>query len=164
MGSGKTSYGKRLAHAMDFDFIDLDEYIVQKQGRSVNEIFKEEGEDYFRNLEAENLRLFGDIQDTIFSVGGGTPCFNNNMSWINSNGFSLYLKLDTGAIYTRLKNATQKRPLIAGKTKEEIIEFINASLDERESFYSKAKLIVDAKDLSIKKLLELIKNSSDFQN
>ncbi len=164
MGSGKTSSGKTLARKMDFDFIDLDELIVKKQGRSIAEIFNKEGEKYFRNLESENLKLLERISSTIVSVGGGTPCFNDNMNWMNAEGLTVYLKLDPGAIYMRLKNADKKRPLIAGKSKTEMLEFIHRSLEKREKYYSKAKLIIEAKNLRIDKLMEGIRNSPHFQN
>ena len=158
MGAGKTTYGKKLAIYLNFDFIDLDTYIVNKTGKSINHIFKKEGEKYFRNLETENLRLLRETNNIIISVGGGAPCFHDNMNWMNENGITIYLKLDSASIYSRLSKAKAERPLIAEKSKSEILEYIKNTLKERGAFYEQANIVIDSKDLSTKKFAEIIKD------
>ncbi len=158
MGAGKTTYGKKLARHLNFDFIDLDTYIVNKTGKSINQIFKKEGEKYFRNLETENLRLLRETNNIIISVGGGAPCFHDNMNWMNENGITIYLKLDSASIYSRLSKAKAERPLIAEKSKSEILEYIKNTLKERGAFYEQANIVIDSKDLSTKKFAEIIKD------
>ncbi|OFY35698.1 MAG: hypothetical protein A2W91_14050 [Bacteroidetes bacterium GWF2_38_335] len=153
MGSGKTTAGKKLAAHLGYRFIDLDDYIEIKEGNTVKEIFETRGEDYFRKTEAAKLReVTSTDENLVISTGGGTPCHFNNMDFMNSSGKTIYLKADSGSIASRLKNSGEKRPLISGKNHEELIEFIENKLAEREVFYSKAEYQISALDLTAIKL------------
>jgi shikimate kinase len=159
MGSGKTTLGRKTALRMGLNFIDLDEFIQSKEGKSIRQIFATTGEKEFRQIEAENLRLLEKIEQTIISVGGGAPCFYENMDWMNQRGFTIYLKQSPEFLYSRLKSSKSERPLIKGLKKKELYDFIVESLEERSVFYEKAKLILNAKNLKPKQLQEEIENA-----
>lgn len=163
MGSGKTTIGKKLARRMDYNFIDLDDFIENKEGKRIREIFAASGEEEFRQIEAENLRLLEKIRDTIVSVGGGAPCFHENIEWMNQNGFTVYLKQTPEFLFSRLKSSKGKRPLIKGLKKKELYDFIVNSLEERSLYYEKAKLIVDPKDLKPKNLELRIREALEME-
>ena len=125
MGSGKTTIGTQLAKKLYQDFTDLDEYIEKKENKTITEIFKEKGEIYFRKIEHTYLKKFINENDTyVLSLGGGTPCYANNMNIISKETdlHSIYLKASVGTLYDRLKNNSSKRPLLAKLTKESLIE------------------------------------------
>ena len=142
MGSGKTTIGTQLAKKLYQDFTDLDEYIEKKENKTITEIFKEKGEIYFRKIEHTYLKKFINENDTyVLSLGGGTPCYANNMNIISKETdlHSIYLKASVGTLYDRLKNNSSKRPLLAKLTKESLIEYIAKHLFERNIYYEKAK-------------------------
>ena len=142
MGSGKTTIGTQLAKKLYQDFTDLDEYIEKKENKTITEIFKEKGEIYFRKIEHTYLKKFINENDTyVLSLGGGTPCYANNMNIISKETdlHSIYLKASVVTLYDRLKNNSSKRPLLAKLTKESLIEYIAKHLFERNIYYEKAK-------------------------
>jgi len=143
MASGKSSVGKILANKLHYDFIDLDDYIEKMEQTSVGNIFKAKGEIYFRKLETIYLKEILDGKDHIvLSLGGGTPCYGNNMDVIlnDSNSKSIYLKTSIPTLVDRLKNEKSKRPLIAHiETDDLLTEFIGKHLFERSQFYNLAE-------------------------
>lgn len=141
MGSGKSFSGKRLAEKMKMSFIDLDDYIEAKEGRTIREIFEKEGEDYFRKIEKECLHEMGEKEMTIISTGGGTPCFFDNISWMNKNGVTIFLETSAEILSNRLFDEMQKRPLLKGFSKEELKHFIEKKLDERNPFYHQTQIL-----------------------
>lgn len=158
MGSGKTSLGKKLASKLYWDFIDLDQKIEEIEQKTVSEIFSELGEDYFRNLETKVLNdIINNHQKTIISLGGGTPCYNNNIKLINDNGLSIFINVDANKISNRLLNAKKNRPLIAKLDSYiKIKEYIVSKLKEREPFYYQCKIILEGKDIKAEKIIELL--------
>lgn len=154
MGSGKTSKGRKLASRLGIRFADMDMIIEEQEGMSVQEIFNIKGEDWFREKEMEVLHQLGGLnEDIIISTGGGVPCFNNNMEFINSTGNSVYLKMSPEALVNRLSESKKPvRPLLIGKTKEELLEYVNIKLSERESFYLQSKQVVMAENITIEDL------------
>lgn len=158
MGVGKTFTGRKLAEKLGVRFVDMDELIESEVGLKIPEIFNEKGEDWFREKESEVLRYLSLLQeDVVISTGGGTPCFNENIDIINSTGISIYLQLSPTALANRLtQNEKENRPLLKGKTNEELVSFIEARLFEREKFYQQAKFIVSAKNLEIEELISII--------
>ncbi len=156
MGSGKSLYGRGLAKAMDMELVDLDAWIVEETGKTINQIFEQEGEASFRELEKKYLRLITTSEAKIISVGGGTPCFFDNMDWMNEQGTTVYLKCAATLLFGRLKKSS-KRPLLLDKTPEELFAFIEEKLLERESFYAKAKVIHFQQDGKDKNLEDLLK-------
>lgn len=141
MGSGKSTIGKKLAVKLAYDFIDMDAYIEEQEGRSISEIFASEGEDYFRLAEQKALKALCAKDKVVISAGGGTPCFFDNMALMNQAGYTVYLKLEPEKIIGRLKNGMDKRPLIANLSPHELDQQIRERLSVREPFYNKAKMI-----------------------
>lgn len=157
MGSGKSTLGKQLARKLDFKYIDQDEYIEQKTGISVSNYFSQYGEPAFRKMEHESLKELLSKDNVVISTGGGAPCFYNNIDLMNENGIAIYLKLKPEILKSRLKHAQTERPLIKGKTEEELLEFIKTKLLEREPFYMKARHIIESIDLKSEDLFQLIR-------
>ncbi len=150
MASGKSSIGKKIAKKRNLPFVDLDDYISKKETNSIPEIFKTKGEVYFRRKETEALtELLHQNKDFILAIGGGTPCYGNNIELIKVNAKSIYLKGSINAIYTKLSKPKnkQKRPLIATIADKDLKEFIAKHLFERASYYEQADftIIVDNK-------------------
>ncbi len=142
MGSGKTHWGKIWASVYSFTFIDLDEVIEKKEGKSIADIFDIKGEDYFREIEAEALRSFDDLENTIIACGGGTPCFYENMEWMNAKGTTIYLYSNPQEILLRVLSEQDKRPLIKKMNKGELLFFIEQKLKERADFYNAATVTI----------------------
>ena len=156
MGAGKSTIGRKLANKLQLSFFDLDEQIERDSGLSPFEIFENSGEDAFRIQEHEALRKIIKQDNFVLSTGGGTPCFFDNMEFMNKHGISIYLKLNAGMLSHRIKHSKIKRPLTANKNDEELIQFINEQLNEREKFYLQANHIVEGKDVKIDELLEIL--------
>ncbi|MFC2109374.1 shikimate kinase [Bacteroidota bacterium] len=158
MGSGKSSIGRRLSEKLKCRLIDLDDFIVEKENASVKEIFEEKGEAYFRAKEEECLQELLSIEgDVILSLGGGTPCFGNNMQFVldAKNTKSFYLKASVAKLADKLMLKKAKRPLIANiETKEALTEFIEKHLSDRSPYYEKAEYKVVMDDKSKKEVVE----------
>jgi len=135
MGSGKSYTGKLLAKEMNIYFLDLDQFIEESCNLSIPEIFKNFGEEGFRERESFYLRKTADFKNTLISCGGGTPCFNENMKWIKENGISIYLKTDKNLLFSRLKEQKEDRPLISKMTDIDLKNYIGSKIKEREKFY-----------------------------
>jgi len=144
MGCGKTTQGKKLAKEMGYYFIDLDEYIANKFDKNITDIFKDFGEKEFRIIETNALNeCINENQKTIIAIGGGTPCFNNNMELMQQSGQVIYLKMTALELFGRLFNAKGDRPLIKDKEDQDMLLYIENLLSTREEFYNQANLIVD---------------------
>lgn len=154
MASGKTTLGKALARAIGYDFIDLDRYIEQRFRKKISEIFAFEGEEGFRKKEYAMLHEAGEFCNTIVSCGGGTPCFFDNMEFMNSRGVTLCLNASLECTVRRLLCAKNKRPIVEGKTADELPSFISTHLKDRAPFYNKAHYQIDS---------DLIENRPDIE-
>ena len=152
MGSGKSSVGKLLSRKLGYDFIDLDEYIEKETGRTIIDLFEEGGEDKFRMLEHEHLKKLLVKDDVVIALGGGTPCFYNNMSILNKGGISIYLEIGVATLVKRLSKAKNRRPLIRNLNEDELKLFIDANFEKRLSVYKKANHIVNAENESVEKV------------
>lgn len=144
MGAGKTSVGKRLARKMRWSFVDTDNIIEKELGITVQDVFDKLGEEWFREYEQKVLIKTTSFQNTIIATGGGTPCFYNNMDTIINNGLCIYLRMPPKEIVLRISQSQKKRPLIDNLTGIELEKFVEKTLAERETIYSKAHLIADA--------------------
>ena len=141
MASGKSTFGKALADKLDTLFIDLDNYIETQTGKSISEIFAEEGEEGFRKIEAELLhKAVEENPDAVVACGGGTPCFFDNMRYLNENGITVFMETSIPVLIARLIEENEKRPLMAGKSEEEIRQKVLSQLCDRLPVYLEAKL------------------------
>lgn len=154
MGAGKTTLGKAYAQAMSLDFIDLDWYIEGRFHKTVREIFSERGEEGFRQLEQRMLHEVAEFENVIISTGGGTPCFFDNMDYMNASGITVFLNVSTDVLFRRLKAGKQKRPLLANKTDEELKSSIVEALQARMPFYLKAQHIFQADELEDRRQIQ----------
>jgi shikimate kinase len=143
MGSGKSIVSNELSSKMRFKNIDLDNEISSEIGLSIPEIFQKKGELFFRKKEKEILeRVLDSQKDVVLSLGGGTPCYYNNIDLINKRSVSVYLVANVNTLVKNLLHEREKRPLIAGIKEEELPNFIGQHLMERNQYYSKAKVAV----------------------
>lgn len=157
MGSGKTTWGKKLANALQVPFVDLDHEIVEHIGMSIPEYFSKYGEDKFRELEREIL-IAQQNKSGIISTGGGTPCYFQNMDWLLENGIVLYLKHSPKSLWNRLNQSDiNKRPALKGMTGDDLLQFIESKLEERAPFYDRAHILVDQLNTNLEELVSLVK-------
>lgn len=155
MGCGKSTIGDSLAKSLGYKFIDLDDFIEKSENRSITEIFEKEGEAGFRGIEQKHLQILKGYKDLVISTGGGTPCFYNNMASMNEMGITVYLEMNVKSLCYRLENSTNKRPLIKGKSSEELLEFVHHHLNERLAYYDQSKITVNAMAFGERKIEEL---------
>lgn len=139
MGAGKTTLGRALAKELKIEFIDLDNYIEERLCKSISQIFAEKGEEGFRDIERRMLHEAGEFENVVISTGGGTPCFFDNIEYMNRQGATVFLDVPVERLFIRLSIARKKRPLIMGKSDEELRCFIAEQLAKRLPHYSKAK-------------------------
>lgn len=137
-GSGKSTWGKKLANALKYSFIDLDEMIEEKEGMSIENIFATKDEDYFREIEHKCLLETSLLNNVLVSTGGGCPCYFNNMQIINNIGISLYLNVNKGILIDRILHAKKQRPLFFNLLKPEIEKKIDELLLKRTMYYNEA--------------------------
>jgi len=156
MGSGKTHWGKLWSSQHKLSFIDLDDLIEEQQGKAIRTIFEEKGEEYFRQIESEVLHSLKNKENIIVASGGGTPCFHNNMKWMNENGTTVYLKATPAQLAQRLIKEKQKRPVIMNTSDDKLEEFIAEKLNERESFYEQAEVILEEAKATVQTFAEKI--------
>lgn len=155
MGSGKTTFGKKLASLTDRPFYDLDEEITHKIGMCISDYFLKYGEDEFRKQEKEALHELARVQEGIIATGGGTPCFYDNMKWMKSKGITIYLNMPAKALLSRLSGKErEKRPLLQGKDDSQLLTYINTTLTERDPYYQQADITLNALTANPKNLLK----------
>lgn len=155
MASGKTTFGKALAEKLETPFIDLDNYIEENTSKTITEIFEERGEKGFRLLEREMLeKVVNDEGNAIVACGGGTPCFKKNIEYLNKNGLTVFLETSTPVLISRLQEENAGRPLMAGKSNEEIEDKVLSQLCERLPYYMEAKLKWHGDDLETPEQIE----------
>lgn len=155
MGSGKTTVGHALSQELGLPFYDLDWYIETRMHCTVKQIFDEKGEEGFRKIEHNLLHEVAEFENVIISCGGGTPCFFDNIDYINRQGETVYLKCTTDVLYKHLKMGKSVRPLLLNKTPDEVKTFIEAQLKDRAPFYEKAKHIVDVSLMDNKEKIKI---------
>jgi len=150
MASGKTTIGQELAQTLKYEFVDLDNYIEQKYQKSIKQIFEQQGEDHFRIIENEALREVSSVEGNIvIAAGGGTSCFYNSIDYMNKTGVTVYIKLEVAELVARLIESKTDRPLLWGKTEQELNDYILRMLDERKKYYEKAKITINASNVEI---------------
>ena len=149
MGSGKSTYGKLLAKKIGYEFIDLDDYIVEKTGLTISDIFDSKCEIWFREYETKSLQKLIIKNKLLLSLGGGTPIYGSNMKIINSSTESIYLNASVDTLYSYLRLQKANRPIIKDLSDKELKEFIAEHLSKRIPFYSKAKYSIITDDKTI---------------
>ena len=147
-GCGKSYWARQLATHYQLPLIDLDAEIVKETGLSINDIFINHGEKWFRQKEADLLRICShQIRSFIFSTGGGAPCFHNNMRFINDEGISIFINRSPQNITQRLlAKGFEKRPLLRDK-KDTLTHELNMKLQQRKPYYEQAKTVLSKDDL-----------------
>ena len=156
MGSGKSSALKQLGKLLSWETYDLDRLFEERYKISVQDFFHKYDETAFRKLESQLLKEIVNYENAIIATGGGTPCFYDNMEWMNANGTTIFLKVSTKTAVNRLLNSKKKRPLIEGKSEEQLLEYVERHYGERMPFYEKAHITVKGENLDAKEILSLI--------
>jgi shikimate kinase len=156
MGCGKSTIAQNLSKITNIPFLDLDKCIEKKANLSINEIFEQHGEVYFRKLEHEIfVELLQSPENNIIGLGGGTPCYANNHELLQKEDVtSIYLKASIETLFNRLVNNKSKRPLIANMNEEEMREFIAKHLFDRSFYYNNAKYKVSVDDRTVEETVE----------
>jgi shikimate kinase len=147
MGSGKTTVGLDLARKLKLSFIDLDTHIEERFHKTVKQIFAEKGEESFRKIEQNMLHEVAEFEDVVISAGGGTPCFFDNMDYMNEKGTTIFLDVPPEELVRRLDSARHTRPVLKDLRGDALLQFVNENLEKRMPFYSKASKRADASSL-----------------
>ena len=160
-GSGKSTFGKKLAAKLDYLFLDLDEYIENKTQKTVSELFSEKGEPFFRELETLYLtEIIGQKNKLVLSLGGGTPCFNNNLDHIKDFGTSIFLDAPIKLLADRILNATTIRPMFKDLRPEQLILKLEELHKNRCPFYKEADIMVNVIDLKLNEVIHFLTKKS----
>ncbi len=157
MGSGKSTFGKKLAGKLGYEFVDMDAFFVKENQATILEFFTKEGEDVFRKKEQEVLQQLLTKENTVIATGGGTPLFFDNMALMNRMGITIYLKLHPESLFHRLKKSKTERPLLRDLQDKELLEKINVDLAEREPFYQQAKYTCKGETPDMDEVLRYLK-------
>ena len=158
MGAGKTTAARRLAQRMGWEVVDTDALFEEKYKISVNDFFNKYDEPLYRKLESEVLKATESLDHVVVSTGGGTACFFDNMDWMNQHGLTVFLRISPQAAVDRVIHSRHKRPLVEGKSEEELTEFVNQHYASRLPFYEQARITVKSEDFDIESLMEAIKD------
>lgn len=148
MGCGKSTLGRKLATKLGYDLVDLDHQIELIAGTSVADYFAVNGEEVFRKLESDTLKEFDYPKNCVIATGGGTPCYFDNMDWMNENGTTVYIEMSALALAKRLESGISKRPLLRNLSEEKLVQFIEDKLEERQSFYTRAAVVLNGVNLT----------------
>jgi shikimate kinase len=160
MGCGKTHLGQQIAEKLGLPFFDLDEKLAEKEGKSISQIFEEEGEEYFRLLEKDALHLLTENHETfVMACGGGTPCFYNNIDYMNTQGTTVWINCSVECLHGRLVKDRGARPLLNGLSDNGLRSYIIKKFGDRKIFYQQAALIIQDDNLSVDEITEQIINS-----
>jgi len=156
MGSGKSYWKQHLAKMLKTGGYDLDFIIEAQEEKTISEIFKEDGEEYFRETEAKLLRLFGVKKIFVLATGGGTPCFHNNMKWMNEQGITIWIDEPFKVLIERLLKEKSHRPLISHLDEEGINEFLTNKYKERKPYYSQATYHLIGEEINLNNFKKII--------
>jgi shikimate kinase len=157
MGSGKTHWGQLLSQKLSIPFFDLDEQVVSHEGKLIVEIFAENGEEYFRMLEKDVLHIITESHEKfVMACGGGSPCYFNNIDYMNQSGTTVWINTPPDTLFQRLIKEKEKRPLIKGLTNEQLKNYISKKFADRRIYYEQADVVIDEEPVQLEKLLEKI--------
>lgn len=162
-GVGKTTLGRQLSKELQLPFYDLDKEIEKISGQSIPEIFKNQGEDFFRQKERDVLAALLKTTPAVIALGGGTPVFYDNMSLIKQHAFSIYIRTSLKVISDRLNKSKTKRPLLQGKTPQEFDNHLKSIYENRKIFFEQADIVINIGQTPPKKNLpKLLEAWADF--
>ncbi len=156
MGSGKSYWTKKISKWIKSAGYDLDDLIEMNEEKTITELFKDDGEEYFRKTEAKILRWFKEKKKFVLATGGGTPCFSDNMSWMKKEGIVIWLDESVEVLVERLDSEKEHRPLIANLDKTQLTQFIQDKLIERHVFYQQADYRLGSDKISDNALKNII--------
>ncbi len=156
MGAGKSTTSKRLANKLGWEAYDTDRLFEERFKISINDFFHKYDANLYRKLETQILHDTLKYDNAVIATGGGTPCFNNNMEWMNQHGFTIFLRVSPQSAISRLSQSKVKRPILIDKTQEELAEFIMKNYAERLPFYEQAQLTFKGEDCDVEQLATLI--------
>jgi len=156
MACGKTTLGKELAHKLDLSFLDLDKYLEKKYFKTISQIFEEEGESGFRLKEQACLQEVSEFEDVVIATGGGAPCFFDNVQVMNRTGVCIFLDVEADELAERLRHSKSERPLVKGKSPEELVGFIEGMLEKRRPYYEQAEYTLTGGNITVSEILSRI--------
>jgi len=157
MGAGKSHWGRLLSSKLTLPFFDLDQQITEDEGKTIPQIFEDKGEEYFRMMEKETLYILTESHESfVMACGGGTPCYFNNIDYMNNNGTTVWLNTRLDVLHSRLIQEKQTRPLLQDFSDEQLRQFILKKFSERRIYYEQADLVVEESEASVDTLIQHI--------
>lgn len=157
MGSGKTYRGRQLSEKLGIPFFDLDEQIVNHEGKTINEIFENSGEEYFRLVEKDLLHIITESHDSmVMACGGGTPCYFNNIEYMKRSGTTVWLNTPLDVLAARLLKEKDHRPLLKDLSADQLKAYIIKKFADRKIYYEQASVVVDDSGLELEELIQKI--------
>jgi len=156
MGAGKTTAAKRIANRLGWSVVDTDALFEEKYKISVNDFFNKYDEALYRKLESEVLKATESLENTVISTGGGTACFFDNMDWMNLHGLTVFMRISPEAAVDRVIHSRHKRPLVLGKSEDELKDYVKSHYAQRIPFYEQAQITVKSEDFDLDNLMNLI--------
>ncbi|MFI3314270.1 MAG: shikimate kinase [Rikenellaceae bacterium] len=157
MGCGKSTLGRQLARKLGYSFVDVDKYIEDEEGSLIPDIFAAKGQEYFREIERDSIKKLSEHSDCVIATGGGAPAYFDNMEVMNRAGLTIYLKMDSATLINRVVNSPNPRPLLMGKTREQMFALVDEMLSQREPFYHQATVVINGKNIKVTDLIEELK-------
>lgn len=157
MGSGKTHWGRLLSEKLGIRFFDLDEQVTEHAGKSIVEIFAAEGEEQFRLMEKEVLHIITESHESfVMACGGGSPCYFNNIEYMNQSGTTVWINAPLEILFERLVEEKDKRPLIKNLSDDQLRNFIAKKFSDRKIYYEQATVTVDEEPVQLDSLINKI--------
>ncbi len=157
MGSGKTHWGRLLSQKLSLPFFDLDEQITNTEGKSITEIFTQQGEEYFRLKEKEVLHIITESHTTfVMSCGGGAPCYFNNIEYMKHSGTTVWINASQVTLFDRLVKEKEQRPLLKDLSNGELKMFIKKKFSDRKIYYEQADIVIDDETITLDRFIEKV--------
>ncbi len=157
MGSGKSHWGQLLSQKLGLHFFDLDQQVTEIAGKSIPEIFATEGEEKFRLLEKDSLHIISESHESfVMACGGGTPCYFNNIDYMNQSGITVWINTPLDELFRRLIKEKPNRPLISELKDDQLKNFISKKYSDRRIFYEQASTTIDEEPIEIQHLIDKI--------
>jgi shikimate kinase len=157
MAAGKTHWGQQLSRKLDIPFFDTDEQIINSEGRTINEIFENFGEEYFRLKEKGILHIIAESHaNFVMACGGGLPCYYNNIEYMNQSGTTVWLNTPMPVLFQRLVVEKDKRPLLKGLSDEQLRSYIIKKFADRKIYYEQAEVVIDDEEISLDHFIEKV--------